>query len=222
MFTYISQIQREKLVHQLSSMTKDSSILGMILGVAVGDAFGAGVEFRDYAFIEKYVLPANIGFVNVRGSYDPSFGRNFQPGNYTDDTEMTAGLMNTMASVDPADLDKIDEFVMLKYWIAEYHAAQWNSMRAWLWKRLGVGRNGHGIFEELIQGRKTLAQIQLENGPTRKQYPGNAAPMRALPLIFVQDDKIMIHLARANANSTHPHVKARAATLLNCSLSPFV
>merc|ERR1712224_48238 len=45
------------------------------------------------------------------------------------------------------------------------------------------------------------------------QYPGNAPPMRALPLAFVHDDGLLITLSRANADATHPHVKARAASL---------
>eukprot|EP00401_Gymnodinium_catenatum_P080264 CAMPEP_0117596608 /NCGR_PEP_ID=MMETSP0784-20121206/74406_1 /TAXON_ID=39447 /ORGANISM="" /LENGTH=144 /DNA_ID=CAMNT_0005398907 /DNA_START=1 /DNA_END=431 /DNA_ORIENTATION=+ len=38
-------------------------------------------------------------------------------------------------------------------------------------------------------------------------YPGNAPPMRALPLAFLPDD-LMLRYSMANAESTHPHPKA--------------
>ena len=43
--------------------------------------------------------------------------------------------------------------------------------------------------------------------------PGNAPPMRALPLAFVVDPAERERLATANADATHPHNKARFASL---------
>ena len=136
----------------------------MVLGVAVGDAFGAGIEFQDYEFIQQHVLSTNYRFVNVLGDADSNFGRKFTAGNYTDDTEMTIGLMKAMLSVPKRELHTIDANAMIKYWVDEYHAAQWHSFRAWAWKRFGMGRNGHGMFEEYVQGRKSLSQIQRDKG----------------------------------------------------------
>ncbi|CAE8623746.1 unnamed protein product, partial [Polarella glacialis] len=44
--------------------------------------------------------------------------------------------------------------------------------------------------------------------------PGNAPPMRALPIAFVDDPVARERLCIANANSTHPHPRARAASFL--------
>jgi hypothetical protein len=50
-----------------------------------------------------------------------------------------------------------------------------------------------------------------------REDPGNAPPMRALPLGFVADNADRERLCRANANSTHPHPKAVAASFLIAS-----
>ena len=71
----------------------------MLLGIALGDAFGAGIEFQDAEWIRD---AKNVDFrrwVNVRGPYftlSPTNSRNFSGGMYTDDTEMTAGLMKAL------------------------------------------------------------------------------------------------------------------------------
>lgn len=60
----------------------------MLLGVAIGDAFGAGIEFMS----KEWILE-NVGFDKYVNMRDGKYGVNYEPGKYTDDTEMTIGLV---------------------------------------------------------------------------------------------------------------------------------
>lgn len=72
-----------------------------LLGTAIGDAFGAGVEFQDRNWIRAEVDFTT--FVNARGQIQVAedqkalFTQNYTPWDYTDDTEMTIGLMKALA-----------------------------------------------------------------------------------------------------------------------------
>ena len=77
-------------------------IYNILLGTAIGDAFGAGVEFQDRDWIRKHVDFTR--FVNARGqikvqeSQAEQFTKNYQAWDYTDDTEMTIGVLKALAS----------------------------------------------------------------------------------------------------------------------------
>ncbi|KAL6080382.1 ADPribosylglycohydrolase superfamily protein, variant 2 [Balamuthia mandrillaris] len=62
-------------------------------------------------------------------------------------------------------------------------------------------------------GGCTIEELRQQN--REKEYPGNAPPMRAIPLAFIQDDpQRQFHYALLNADATHPHPKARVASYL--------
>merc|ERR1712176_1606060 len=73
------------------------------------------------------------------------------------------------------------------------------------------GRNGHGGIAFVYSGSCSIEDMC--SRVASQEYPGNAPPMRALPLCFIERDELLVRLAKANADSTHPHVKARAASL---------
>jgi len=59
-------------------------------------------------------------------------------------------------------------------------------------------------------------KLTLEEGKKKQssaEFPGNAPPMRSLPLCFFSGDE-QVALCKANANSTHPHPKACAASFI--------
>ena len=101
----------------------------MLLGCGIGDAFGAGIEFWDGKFVKENV--DGTKWVTLRGDpvlpwadrFNPTYdvhgsGRNFLAGMYTDDCEMTAGLMHAlMADGLKGELDGDD---MLQWWYEEY------------------------------------------------------------------------------------------------------
>jgi len=65
-------------------------------------------------------------------------------------------------------------------------------------------------LRKYYKGKLTIQEIKKnQNG---KKYPGNAPPMRAIPLGFTGPH--MYDLCINNANTTHPHPKAIAASVI--------
>jgi ADP-ribosylglycohydrolase len=142
-------------------------------------------------------------------------GQNYVAGMFTDDCEMTLGLMHALMDAERSGPSKDD---MVASWVAEYRKAPDRYLLSWMWKLVDVGRNGHGGFQNVMKGDPTEAQITARVEDMRRwvaasTYPGNAPPMRALPLAFIADDTELVRLAFANADSTHPHSKARLSSL---------
>jgi len=193
----------------------------MLLGSGIGDSFGAGVEFWDNRWIKQhvdgstYVLRRGdpvLHFYYAGAEFKPECtgaGQNFLAGMYTDDLEMTLGLIHALLDPKLGGEPSMDD--MLRHWKEEYFKAQGHYLLTRFWALAGIGRNGHGGIAAVYSGSVAIEGMRARIAKMR--YPGNAPPMRALPLAFVRDDDRLVRLARANADSTHPHRKARAASL---------
>lgn len=173
----------------------------LFLGYAIGDAFGAGVEFQDRHWIRQHLDFSAL--IDARATIrakvpDPEmFTRHYTPWDYSDDTEMTIGTAKALISGPP-----FTEQLLIDHWTQEYSAGI---------EQKGYGRNGHGSMRWVYSGEKTIGEIR-EFQRTR-DYPGNAAPMRAVPLGFASAH-LLDEYAIINADATHPHPKARAASIL--------
>eukprot|EP00927_Polykrikos_kofoidii_P024985 TRINITY_DN22557_c1_g1_i1.p1 TRINITY_DN22557_c1_g1~~TRINITY_DN22557_c1_g1_i1.p1 ORF type:complete len:671 (-),score=106.16 TRINITY_DN22557_c1_g1_i1:472-2484(-) len=193
----------------------------MLLGCGIGDSFGAGVEFYDGPWIHSRVDGSD--FVCHRGDPILHFyycgeeleadgsgaGQNFLPGMYTDDCEMTLGLIHAL--MDPVVAGSPTKDDMLRHWKDEYVRGQSHYLLSRFWALGGIGRNGHGGIASVFSGSSSIEKMR--ERISKMRYPGNAPPMRALPLAFVAGDARLVELAKANADATHPHIKARAASL---------
>lgn len=188
--------QKKKRLELASS---GGPVVQMMLGDAIGDAFGLGIELTCDAFwIRENVtcdkwpenLPQHWKFNNIRGMY-------------SDDAEMTVGLMKGLM-LEGVD---IDEEGMLRAWMVEWDLAKQRPPPA----EPGAERCGHGGFKYYAQGKSTLDDLRSRQASS--DFPGNAPPMRALPLGFVKKEECE-RLCKANADTTHPHPKARAASYL--------
>lgn len=213
--------ERASLASSLGRGWRGIAFSDLLLGCGIGDAFGAGIEFWDGQWIHAnvdgsaFVLQRGDPVLNFafRGSAvlkpdQAGSGQNYLPGMYTDDCEMTVGLMHALMA--PSTYPPTKE-TMLRYWQDEYFKGQAHYLHTRFWALAGVGRNGHGGIANVYSGSCTIEDLcELQR---KKQYPGNAPPMRALPLAFIKDDSLMIQLAIANADATHPHPKARASSL---------
>jgi len=193
-------------LHSVRPFFGRTRIRHMIAGTAIGDAFGAGIEFRDSGWIRDRRNVDFSRYVNRRLGLS---ARNFFPGMYTDDTEMTVGCMNALLEYS-SNLDRLTGDELVRHWTLEYAASRTH----YLWTRLnwllfGVGRCGHGSMEAYYKGKKTLEEIR--KGQAGRKFPGNAGPMRCLPFAFVRSPEIRRALVVENANATHPHPKERAA-----------
>ncbi len=181
----------------------------IVLGIAIGDAFGAGVEFMDRDWIRAHVDFTT--FVNARHlipapvSEPDVFTKNYSAWDYTDDTEMTIGLMKALLSEQEFSCD-----LLVSHWTKEYQNG---------YARKGYGRNGHGSMRWVFNGAKTIEKVRAFQKYTN--YPGNAPAMRAVPLGFVPEDKINRY-ATINANATHPHPKAVAASMAIAGATHFL
>lgn len=181
----------------------------LLLGIAIGDAFGAGVEFQDRDWIEKNVDFTQ--FVNARHLINVSpkqlvdFVKNYRVWDYTDDTEMTIGGIKALLSNRPLTPD-----LLVYYWKQEFLADK---------KRKGFGRNGHGSMRWFYEGSKNIQEIR--SFQKVKKYPGNAPTMRAIPFGLVPE-KLIDKYAIMNADATHPHDIARAASILIARATHFL
>lgn len=180
----------------------------LILGFAIGDAFGAGIEFQDRNWIK-----ANVDFtkfVNARHlikheGENNLFTKNYIPWNYSDDTEMTIGLIKALVSKEEFTTD-----LLVKYWTREYQKGIQEN---------GFGRNGHGSMSWFFEGKQSIEEIR--NFQRTRDFPGNAPPMRAMPLGFLPAALINDY-AIINADATHPHPKARAASIVVARAAEFL
>lgn len=171
------------------------NIKHLLLGIAIGDAFGAGIEFQDRHWIRKNVDFTK--FINARSTIAvPSFQieaftKNYQLGDYTDDTEMTIGLIKALMS----DI-AFSEDSLIHFWKAEYDKGILEK---------GYGRNGHGSMAWYYSGEKTIHEIR--DFQRSRSNPGNAPAMRAIPLGLIAEENINTYAA-INAKATHPNINA--------------
>jgi ADP-ribosylglycohydrolase len=180
----------------------------LLLGFAIGDAFGAGIEFQDRNWIKENVDFTK--FINVRAVIDKKlnsnlFSKNYQAWSYSDDTEMTIGLIKALISK-----EKFTPDLLIKYWTIEYNKGILEN---------GFGRNGHGSMSWFFEGSKSIEEIR--DFQRNRDYPGNAPPMRAMPLGFLPSNLINEY-AIINADATHPHQKARAASIIVARATEFL
>lgn len=183
-------------------------IESFLLGTAIGDAFGAGVEFQDRDWIRANVDLTT--FVNARhlipanGVAPAVFTENYQPWDYTDDTEMTVGLIKALMSGQPFTTD-----LLVDFWTKEYQNGVFEK---------GYGRNGHGSMRWVFSGEKSIEEVR--DFQRTRSNPGNAPAMRAAVLGLLPESLIN-PFAVINADATHPHPKARAASIIVARAATF-
>jgi len=171
------------------------NIREILLGIAIGDAFGAGVEFQDRNWIRAHVDFSKL--INVRDKILVSpdkkevFTKNYHAWEYTDDTEMTIGVMKALLSDQDFTTD-----LLVQSWKEEYDLGI---------QKKGYGRNGHGSMSWYFSGKMTIQQIR--DFQRNRNNPGNAPAMRSIPLGLLKEDLINTY-AEINANATHPNINA--------------
>ncbi len=167
----------------------------ILIGIAIGDAFGAGIEFQDRNWIRENVDFSC--FVNARDqicvgeNQKELFTKNYKAWDYTDDTEMTIGLMKALMSG-----NSFTEDLLIDSWKSEYEKGKTEK---------GYGRNGHGSMSWFFSAEKTIEEIR--SFQSNRKNPGNAPAMRSVPLGFISEELINEY-ASINASSTHPNINA--------------
>jgi ADP-ribosylglycohydrolase len=178
---------------------KDSMIENIFLGIAIGDAYGAGLEFQDRNWIRQHVDFTT--FINRRTDINTPkkeiFTIDYHEWDYTDDMEMSIAVAKAIMSNAP-----FEENMLVQHFLDEYNLG---------YAVKGYKRNGHGAIKAYYAGEKTIEEIR--QFQQYREYPGNAPPMRAIPIGLLNTEKI-IEYATINANATHPHPKAIASSIL--------
>lgn len=170
-------------------------IENLLLGIAIGDAVGAGVEFQDRHWIRSHVDLTR--FVNARShiavppEQQKIFTENYQAWDYTDDTEMTIGVIKALCSEEP-----FSEDLLIQKWKEEYELGI---------AKKGHGRNGHGSMGWYYRAEKTMEEIR--DFQRNRPNPGNAPAMRAVPFGLLPTSSINGYAA-INADATHPNINA--------------
>ncbi|WP_196890192.1 ADP-ribosylglycohydrolase family protein [Aureivirga sp. CE67] len=168
------------------------NIEALLIGTAIGDAFGAGVEFQDRNWIAENVDFTK--FVNARNQIKVAadrlsvFTENYTPWDYTDDTEMTIGVINALVSK-----EKFTKDLLVEKWQEEYQKGI---------DLKGYGRNGHGSMRWYYSGEKTIEEVR--SFQRNRANPGNAPAMRAVPFGLLREDLINSY-SEINARATHPN-----------------
>jgi len=133
-------------------------ILGGIVGLAVGDALGVPVEFRDRRSLKDDPVTDMRGY----GTYKQP------PGTWSDDTSMTLCLLDSLANgLDYADI--------MKKFLSWYRDDAYTAHD----KRFDIGGATRRALERFEQGIEPL-----QCGGASESDNGNGSLMRILPLAF--------------------------------------
>ena len=163
---------------------------GCILGLAVGDALGHPTEFiASLEGIKRRYGPEGIkDFAGVGGH---------PPGTFTDDTQMTIGVLRALVRKGHAPLDELMR-VMGEELVAWSHHRENNRAPG------GTCLTGCQNFELTRDWRRSGV----------KQSKGCGAAMRAAPVgLFCDDDEQLVRLAAAQSVLTHSHPTGIASSV---------
>lgn len=151
-----------------AAVSRRDRITGALLGVHVGDALGAGVEFESWEYI-RFRHPDGIREILGGGTFD------WPPGHATDDTDLTRAVL--LACLDPGD-DVVRT--------AARHMLDWYQGR---WPGRVPGARPRDVGAATEDGLRAFARTgdprRSGAGPGRA---GNGSLMRCLPTALVVAD----------------------------------
>ena len=150
----------------------------MMLGIAVGDAFGAGYEGMTPEQIGRCYYALN--FTGNPGRGDLKSQSRHEPGRYTDDTQQSLGIAELLSSPKP--------FVREEVTNALIHAYKRDP-------RWGYSSTTRKALEKAIDGQNLLNISEFSEG--------NGAAMRSVPLGALETPQDVVRWARVNADATH-------------------
>ncbi len=157
----------------------------MLLGIAIGDALGAGYEFA-FERREKF---NNVDITKFCSHPNPNF--HHQPGMYTDDTQMSIAVAELLASNQEFNCHNLAKFLVQAY------------------KRdpiTGYAGRFQAFLDSVSDEQEFLSKI-------RPDSERNGAAARAVPIGAVRDLEKLVQYAKVNANLTHNTPKGIASSV---------
>ena len=173
------------------------SLANTLIGLSIADSVGAGCEMRSREWLLK-----NFDLVSTKFlERDPEYSKGFTPGDYTDDVEMSLGLLFALQQ---------NNGVLTTENLYEMFYRLYNETV----EKFGVERAGYGSISKILKikrekGEEAFREALLNTIITPKKdthgndAPGNATLMRASPIMFFPHNHIQN--AIINALSTRPH-----------------
>ncbi|MGO9298195.1 MAG: ADP-ribosylglycohydrolase family protein [Streptosporangiaceae bacterium] len=169
-------------------------VAGVLLGLACGDALGAGYEFRPPRIHGEPVLMAGGG------------GFGWAPGEWTDDTSMAVAIAETAATgVDLRSSQALDAITA--------------RFVTWMGEAKDIGVQTSGILSS-VSGCPSAAAAAAEARRwfERTGKTGNGSLMRTAPvaLAYLDDPEALVGAAHAVSELTHGDAEAGEACALWC------
>ncbi|CAF0808427.1 unnamed protein product [Didymodactylos carnosus] len=190
-------------------------IIGSLLGLALGDALGAHVEFRPRAFLLQNPVTKLVG----GGTWS------LEAGQWTDDTSMALCLAASL--ITKKDYDPYDQMVRYKWWwkrgymsstgkcfdignATEQSLSIFNRRQMELFKQLGLSKREEMNARELDVSQEELNYHKFDVNCSGPGVAGNGALMRLspVPLFFYRSPKLAVEYAGKSGRLTHGDVKA--------------
>jgi ADP-ribosyl-[dinitrogen reductase] hydrolase len=165
-------------------------VIGALIGLATGDAFGAPVEFWSRGQVQR-TYPGGLG--EMRAS------RNWALGEYTDDTEMALLLADSL--LERGHLDSTDVAARFQHWTRTA-------------KDVGIQIRRVAAMRAYVDHPEESARADYALHPNNAA--GNGAVMRCAPIALFHWDNLPMLLAdsRRSARITHGDPKAQSSCIL--------
>ncbi|CAF3594263.1 unnamed protein product [Rotaria sp. Silwood1] len=196
--------------NQLLHSTIIDRFEGSLLGLAVGDALGASVEFRP----RQYLVDRPVQGMQSGGTWG------LQAGQWTDDTSMALCLASSLIS--RKGFDPYDQLVRYKWWYKHGYLSS-------IGRCFDIGRATHKSLDEFcrrqneLQQRWRISEEQLDSysheeirssgfdvNCGQQNASGNGALMRLapVPLFFHREPAKAVELSGQSARLTHGDQRA--------------
>ena len=181
-------------------------ILGSLVGLAVGDALGASVEFRPQQYLAAHPIRDMMG----GGTWG------LQAGQWTDDTSMALCLASSLITQN--GFNPYDQLVRYKWWYKYGYLSSTG-------KCFDIGHATRNSLEEFSRRQehlredlnlwteddvdrlsyKYINQIQFDVNCSKEDASGNGALMRLapVPLFFYQSPLLAVEYSGRSARLTH-------------------
>ncbi|UJR20430.1 hypothetical protein I4U23_023561 [Adineta vaga] len=186
-------------------------ITGSLIGLAVGDALGASVEFRP----RDYLIKNPVEDMQTGGTW------NLKAGQWTDDTSMALCLASSL--ITHKGFNSYDQMVRYKWWYKHGYLSSTghcfdigNATRAALeefYRRQNVMKRSRKLHTDFDVDQLSIEVIKKEKFDVNCSRPGvagNGALMRLapVPLFFYQVPSLAIELSGRSARLTHGNILA--------------
>ena len=197
--------EKEDKLKEFSDIEKRS--IGSMLGMAIGDAMGARMEFEHYIYEDEYDKKKYYNIIDLENMGNGPGGHfNLLPGQWTDDTSMGLCLADSLLVKDGIldNYDLMNRFIA--WWRGGYNNAFRNNNKYGIRARHSVGLGGNIS----LSFRQYMVTPVEKTKAGDKNTSGNGSIMRnaAIPICFNYNIKEACENAKKQSLSTHQGIQA--------------